>query len=63
MVPLLPSGNEGMLSISRETTLLSSQESLILKLSMLSKNWKTMTTTRQIMISKILVPGGDDDED
>jgi hypothetical protein len=63
MVPLLPSGNEGMLSISRETTPLSSQESLILKLSMLSKNWKTMTTTRQIMISKILVPGGDDDED
>ena len=63
MAPLLPFGSEGMLSISRETTPLSSQESLILKLSMLSKNWKTMTTTRQIMISKILVPGGDDDED
>jgi hypothetical protein len=30
---------------------------------MLSKNWKTMTTNRQIMILKILVPGGDDDED
>jgi hypothetical protein len=63
MVSLLPFGSEGVLSISQETTPLSFQESLIPKLSMLPKNWKTMMTARQIMISKILVLGGDDDED
>ena len=63
MVPLLPFGSEGVLSISQETTPLSFQGSLIPKLSMLPKNWKMTMTTRPMVISKILVLGGDDDED